>query len=114
MAASIRSSGSEAPSRKEKAEAACSSTYSVINPVGPPLVPSRVVVDAVERAVRKLHVPIIPQHRLAEPPAVLDAPGPRGHAHLPHDLGLRAVVARRAQERGASLGRVPLANLQTD
>src|ERR1035441_3062317 len=72
--APARSSGTDAPSRKLKAERACNSTYaSVIAALDEPA--ARLAADAVERAIAEGDVPFVARPGGGGPPIARSAPG---------------------------------------
>src|SRR5207302_4899566 len=78
-ARSINASGSDAPSRKEKAERACSSTYSVIRPLHIPIAGARIERDAAHTLYALRCQPDIPLFTAPvglRPPLSIHAPRP--------------------------------------
>src|SRR5574342_291471 len=74
-AASMSSSGCEAPSRKLKAERAWSSAYmSVVDPFDKPLADIQVEIDPVEPVAFQFHVPFVARPARPGPPFPGGAP----------------------------------------
>src|SRR6266404_3240349 len=79
------SSGDDAPSRKLKAERACSSTYSVIARLHEPALAGEVTVHAIKRQPIFLlysDIPLVAAPAIAAPPLARCAPRSRARHHL--------------------------------
>src|SRR6185437_10004758 len=76
-ASTIRSSGSDAPSRKLNADRACSSTYSVIAALHEPTA-AGFAINAIKSTIAEGDIPLVAIPGFARPPAAGSAPGPGG------------------------------------